>query len=211
MFSAFTQNSSRPGAGNTESALGFRPPVSTSQSAMLVNGSDEKFRKVLFLSRLFADRLILFLEVVGRQIGLSSNQYVILLAIAHSQGRGGATVRDVAHYALMASTHVTTQAGALVRRGLVAKRPNEEDGRSVLLSLTSRGEKAMGAIASIRQEFNDALFVGVSRPALLAAARFLEQVTANSQQALPLLKRPHRQARPARRPTTFSKEQTLEA
>lgn len=190
---------------------GYRPPASISHAAMLVDGSDEKFRRVLFLSRLFADRLVMFLEVVGRQIGLSSNQYVILLAIAHSQGRGGATVRDVAHYALMAPTHVTTQAGALVRLGLVAKRPHADDGRSVLLLLTSSGEKAMGAIAAIRQEFNDALFVGISRPALLAAARFLEQVTGNSQQALPLLKRQHRQVRPARRPTPLSKEHHLEA
>lgn len=176
----------------------FQPATSVSHEAMLVDGNDELFRHVLFLSRLFADRLIMFLEAVARQIGLSGNQYVILLAIAHSQRKGGVTVRDVAGYALMASTHVTTQAGALIRKGLVLKRPNSEDGRSVLLLLTPKGEEAMRRIASLRQEFNDAMFESVSRKSLLDAAKFLEQVTANSEKALPLLERPAIQGKPAR-------------
>lgn len=167
----------------------FHPALSVTHEAMLINGDDEQFRRVLFLSRLFAGRLIMFLEEVGRQIELSGNQYVILLAIAHAQGKGGTTVRDVARYALMASSHVTTQAGSLIRRGLVKKLPNKKDGRSVLLLLTTDGEKAMEQIASLRQEFNNAFFEGVSRPSLLAAAKFLEQVCENSERALPLLQR----------------------
>lgn len=166
----------------------FRPATSVSHDAMLVDGNDEKFRRLLFLSRLFADRLAIFREPIGRMIGLSGNQYVILLGIAHAQGKGGATVRDVARYTLMASTHVTTQVGALIRKGLLRKQANSKDGRSVLLSLTPKGEKAMNTIAPVRQEFNDAFFVGVSRASMLAAAQFLEQVTSNSERALPLLK-----------------------
>jgi DNA-binding MarR family transcriptional regulator len=179
----------------------FRPAISVSHDAMLVDGTDEKFRRMLFLSRLFADRLAIFREAIGRMIGLSGNQYVILLATAHAQRKGGATVRDVARYALMASTHVTTQAGALIRKGLLRKQPNSEDGRSVLLTLTPKGEKAMNVIAAMRREFNDAFFVGVSRAALLAAAQFLEQVTANSERALPLLRQAETAARLSRRPS----------
>ncbi len=179
----------------------FQPATSVSHKAMLVDDNDERFRHVLFLSRFFADRLVMFLEVVARQIGLTGNQYVMLLAIAHAQGKGGATVRDIARYALMASTHVTTQAGSLIRKGLVLKLPNSEDGRSVLLSLTPKGEKTMNLIAPIRQEFNDAFFEGVSRQSLLAAEKFLTQVTENSERALPLLQRPEPpQVKPLKRP-----------
>jgi len=177
----------------------FHPATSVSHEAMLVEGNDEQFRHVLFLSRLFADRLAVFREAIGRIIGLSGNQYVILLATAHAQGNGGVTVRDVARYALMASTHVTTQAGALIRKGLLRKVPNSEDGRSVLLSLTPKGEKAMDLISPVRQEFNDAFFVGVSRASLLAAAEFLEQVTANSERGLPLLEHAESQAKSSAR------------
>lgn len=181
------------------SARRFRPSTSVTHEAMLVDDNDEKFRRVLFLSRLFADRLAIFREAIGRMVGLSGNQYVILLATAHAQGDGGVTIRDVARYALMASTHVTTQAGALIRKGLVRKQPNSKDGRSVLLSLTPKGEQAMKVIAPIRQEFNDAFFVGVSRASLLAAAEFLEQVTENSERGLPLLRHAEPQGRSGRR------------
>lgn len=178
----------------------FRPAPSISHEALLVGGNDEKLRQVLFLSRLFSDRLGIFLEAVARKLGLTRIQYAMLLIIAHAQGRGGATVREVAAYALMASSHVTTQAGTLVKKGLVTKKPNEDDGRSVLLLLTPKGEKAMNLIAPMRQEFNDAFFEGVSRRSLLAAASFFEQVTENSEQALPLIKRSGAKGKPERKP-----------
>jgi MarR family transcriptional regulator, organic hydroperoxide resistance regulator len=165
----------------------FRPALSVSHEAMLVGGDDEAFRHMLFLSRMFADRLATFRDMVAKQIGLSGNQYAIFLAIAHMQKQNGVTVREVTHYVLMAATHVTTQVGALVKKGLVQKSPNGEDGRSVLLTLSPKGEKAMDQIAPMRREFNDAFFVHVSRGALVAASKFLEQVTANSEKALPLL------------------------
>lgn len=154
---------------------------------MLVDGSDELFRRVLFLTRLTAERLATFREAIARSIGLSGNQYAILLAIAHAPGEQGVTVRDVARYTLMASTHVTTQVGALERKGLVRKQPNGQDGRSVLLSITPAGAKAMTRIAPVRQEFNDAFFVDVSGDALRTAATFLEKIARNSERALPLL------------------------
>jgi DNA-binding MarR family transcriptional regulator len=88
----------------------------------------------------------------------------------------------------MASTHVTTQAGALIRKGLVSKRPNSQDGRSVLLALTARGEKVMQSIAPLRREFNDAFFQGVSRNSLLVSQRMLERIASNTDQALPMLR-----------------------
>jgi MarR family transcriptional regulator, organic hydroperoxide resistance regulator len=180
----------RPRAANKEHAnIRFQPAISVSHEAMLVDGTDETFRHVLFLARLTADRLATFRETIARLIGLSGNQYAILLAIAHAPGKAGVTVRDVARYTLMASTHVTTQVGALHRKNLVCKRPNGQDGRSVLLSLTPKGEKAMKFIGPLRQEFNDAFFVGMSRASLLAAAEFLEKVAVNSERALPLLSR----------------------
>lgn len=167
----------------------FRPALSVSHESMLIEGSDEFFRHVLFLSRMFADRLATFRDAVARQIDLSGNQYAIFLAIAHSQQNEGVTVGDVARYALMASTHVTTQIGALIRKGLVQKKPNKKDGRSVLLTLTPKGVKAMEKITPMRREFNDAFFENVSRTSLVAASKFLEQVTSNSENALPLLEK----------------------
>jgi len=168
---------------------GFKPHFSVSHEAMLVDGSDEVFRHVLYLMVLASARLATFREAIGRMIGLTGSQYLVLLATAHCQGREGVTIRNLTQYVLMASTHVTTEVGALIRKGLLKKRPNGDDGRSVLVSLTRKGERAMEAIAPMRCEFNDAFFVGIERKQLLAVARFLEQVRQNSDRALPLLQR----------------------
>lgn len=197
---ASQQETSSRKVGNSR----YEPQLSVSHAAMLIDGNDEVFRHSLFLARFFAARLIMFLEVVGKQINLSGNQYVILLAIAHAQKRGGVTIREVARYALMAAPHVTTQAGTLIKYGLVQKNPNSDDGRSVLLSLTPKGEAAMNSIAPLRREFNDAFFVGITRQSMLAATKFLEAVTQNSEAALPLLRRalqkPAAKATRARKP-----------
>src|SRR5690349_14574716 len=124
------KKASRTSAKESDQARpSFEPEPAVSHPAMLVDGNDATFRHMLLLSRMLTDRLFMFLEVVAREIDLTGNQYAILLAIAHSQGKGGVTVRDAARYTLMASTHVTTQAGALIKKGLVSKQRNSEDGR----------------------------------------------------------------------------------
>lgn len=199
MASTIDKKSARDAALARERKSAFEPELSVSHEAMLIDGKDEVFRNVLFLTRLFADRLLMFREAIAKSAGLSGNQYVILLSIAHSQGEEGVAVRDVARYTLMASTHVTTQAGALIRKGLVSKRPNKQDGRSVLLVLTPKGERVMQSIAALRRQFNDAFFEGVSRNSLLVTQKMLKQITENSEQALPML-RSTRAAASARKP-----------
>jgi DNA-binding MarR family transcriptional regulator len=183
-------------------AAPFVPRFAVSHEQMLVDGSDETFRHVLYLMVLASSRLATFREAVGRLVGLTGAQYLVLLATAHAQGREGVTIRDLAQYVLMASTHVTTQVGALIRKGLLRKRPNGKDGRSVLVSLTPKGERAMDAIAPIRREFNDAFFVGVERKALVAAAGFLQQIIDNSERALPLLEPVQARLAAGRKPLT---------
>jgi DNA-binding MarR family transcriptional regulator len=154
---------------------------------MLVDGSDETFRHVLYLMMLASSRLATFREAVGKVIGLTGSQYLVLIGTAHYQGAPGVTIRDLTQSVLMAPTHVTTAVGALIRMGLLRKRPNFEDGRSVLVSLTEKGSGAMEAIAPIRLAFNDAFFVGIERRTLLAVMGFLERIVQNSERALPLL------------------------
>ena len=47
---------------------------------------------------------------------------------------------------------------ALVDRGLVAKRPSENDARSVVLSLTPRGRKLWGAVMELITQRNNEIF-----------------------------------------------------
>ncbi len=165
----------------------YKPALSISHEAMLVDGKDDFFLHVLFLSRMFSDRLVIFRELIGKKLGLTGNQYAIFLAIAHSQKNRGVSIREVAKFALMAPSHVTTQSGALIQKGLIKKVKNNEDARSVLLLLTPAGEKAMKDIAVLRQKINDIFFAGVSKKSLIGASAFLEQVRENSETAMHLI------------------------
>jgi DNA-binding MarR family transcriptional regulator len=172
----------------SQSADTFVPDFSVTRKDLLLDGNDERLRRVLFLIRFSADRLTSFRETIARSIDLSDNQYVILLAIAHAQGQGGITVKGISGYSLMAATHITTQVGFLVKKGLVRKKPNSKDGRSVLLTLTKKGEHAITQITPSRQKFNDAFFENITPTMLIAVEKFLMKAADNAERALSLLK-----------------------
>jgi DNA-binding MarR family transcriptional regulator len=98
------------------------------------------------------------------------------MAIAHMQD--GAGVRSVARRLHVSGPFITAQVNVLVKAGLVAKHPNPEDGRAVILSLTDIGEARLEAIAPEIQRANDTFFgpLSASEFRLLAglAARLVE-------------------------------------
>ena len=67
---------------------------------------------------------------------------------------------------------VTAETGKLAKRALLAKRPNPADGRSVLLSLTSKGRKALDLALPHIRAVNDVFFgkLGAEEFERLAAA-----------------------------------------
>ena len=85
------------------------------------------------------------------------------MAIAQLQGDEGVPVRLVADQLHVTGAFVTGEAGKLVRRGLVEKRPNPEDGRSVLLRLSPVGRSAMDALAPRVRAVNDRFFGALDR------------------------------------------------
>ena len=92
-------------------------------------------------------------------IGVSPPQYAILMTVAQLEDTtAGATVVAVAQHAHVSGAFVTAESGKLARMGLLAKRPNPADGRSVLLSLTSKGRAAIEAAVPNIRAVNDAFF-----------------------------------------------------
>jgi DNA-binding MarR family transcriptional regulator len=71
---------------------------------------------------------------------------------------GRATVGQIAVQIGVSSQFITLEANKLVGRGLVAKRNNEADRRSVFLELTQIGKSLMLALAPLQREVNDLMF-----------------------------------------------------
>jgi MarR family transcriptional regulator, organic hydroperoxide resistance regulator len=139
--------SNRPARSSRSRAAGFSAPRTVSHPALLERGGDEAFRETLYLMVLALGRLQDCREAFGRAMGLTGSQFAVMIGIAYRQGSDGVSIRALADYVQLAPTHVTTEVGRLIRKGLLVKRTNQHDRRGVLVRLSRRGEDAIHAVA----------------------------------------------------------------
>jgi MarR family transcriptional regulator, organic hydroperoxide resistance regulator len=177
-------------AGSARPARGeFAPPPTVSHAALLVSGSDVAFRETLYLMVLAFGRLITCREAFGRALGLTGSQFAVLFGTAYRQGREGVSIRRLAEHVQLASTHVTTEVGRLVRKGLLVKTTNQHDRRGVLVKLSHQGEAAVQKVAPFLRRVNDHLFQGVSRRDVASLDRFLRVFARNGEDAVTEIRR----------------------
>jgi DNA-binding MarR family transcriptional regulator len=150
-----------------------RPPVTTARPELTADGTGERFRHLVNDLLTIAVRMDAVRARFAGLMGVTPPQYTILVTVAHLAGApGGATVRAVAEHMHVSGAFVTAETGKLAAKGLIAKRPNPSDGRSVLVTLAPRGRKALdGALPHIRA-VNDVFFgkLGAEEFERLAAA-----------------------------------------
>src|SRR5215475_7209395 len=131
-----------PTAGPRGERKGFAPPLTVSRRDLLAAGEDVAFRRSLYLMVLAFSRLATCREAFGRALGLTGSQFAVLIGTAYQQGDEGVSVRVLADHIQLASTHVTTEIGRLIDKGLLTKAVNGRDRRGVLIRLSPRGEAA---------------------------------------------------------------------
>jgi len=113
---------------------------------MLAGGNDLAFRETVYLMALAFGRLYSCREAFGRALSLTAPQFIVLIGTAHRQGKEGVTIRALADHTQLAATHVTTEVGRLITKGLLTKQANARDRRSVLVRLSPKGEAAIRAV-----------------------------------------------------------------
>jgi DNA-binding MarR family transcriptional regulator len=169
----------------------YGPPLTISRSEFLSRGSDSGFRASIYAMVQSVGRLLACRDAFGREIGLTPSQFVVLMGVAHCQGAGGVTIRELADHVALASTHVTTEVGRLERAGLLTKRPSASDRRSVRVSLMPYGEDQIARVAPFVRLINDALFRDIDPAALKVAHHVARQLILNSENALAEIRRHH--------------------
>ncbi|MEJ0049868.1 MAG: MarR family transcriptional regulator [Methylovirgula sp.] len=162
----------------------FVPPVTISNETFWVDGRDDWLRETLYLMVLCLNQLHTFREAFGRAMDLTSPQFAVLMGTAYTQGVEGVSIGTLATHVHLAPTHVTTEVGRLIRLGLLQKRPNNEDRRSVLVRLSPQGEKAIRAVVPLVRSVNDQLFDSVTRDELQSILQFFRRFATNSEIAL---------------------------
>jgi MarR family transcriptional regulator, organic hydroperoxide resistance regulator len=167
----------------------FALPATVSHGALLEPDGDAAFRQVLYLMVTAFGRLQTCRDAFGRSVGLTGSQFAVLIGTAYTQGEAGVTIGRLAEHVQLAATHVTTEVGRLCRRGLLVKRLNPDDRRSVLVQLTPRGEQRLLELAPFVRTVNDLLFAGIDREQFLQLGAFLARFVTNTEAAVAEIRR----------------------
>jgi MarR family transcriptional regulator, organic hydroperoxide resistance regulator len=183
-----------PAGPRAGKAARFSPPLTVSRRDLLAGGEDVAFRRSLYLMVLAFSRLATCREAFGRALGLTGSQFAVLIGTAYQQGDDGVSVRALSDHIQLAATHVTTEVGRLIAKGLLTKAVNRRDRRGVLIRLSPRGEAAVREVAPFVRRVNDLLFAGVSRQEFAAVSEFLTRFAANTEDALDELRRTSRRS-----------------
>jgi MarR family transcriptional regulator, organic hydroperoxide resistance regulator len=186
---------SAAGAASPRGRKGFAPPLTVSHRDLLTGGEDVAFRRSLYLMVLAFSRLQTCREAFGRALGLTGSQFAVLIGTAYQQHDDGVSVRALADHIQLAATHVTTEVGRLIAKGLLTKSVNRADRRGVLVRLSARGEAAVREVAPFVRRVNDLLFAGVTRKEFATVSAFLTRFAANSEEALDEIRRTARRAK----------------
>jgi len=180
-------------AAAARSAREFTSPATVTLPAVLGGGNDLAFRETIYLMVLAFGRLHSCREAFGRALSLTAPQFIVLIGTAHRQGKEGVTIRALADHTQLAATHVTTEVGRLIGKGLLTKQANARDRRSVLVRLSAKGEAAIREVNPLLRRVNDRLFQNVSRSEFDVVSRFLQKFAHNSEDALFEIQRAERE------------------
>jgi MarR family transcriptional regulator, organic hydroperoxide resistance regulator len=128
------------------------PPLTTTLKSFVKGGSDRELRKLVYTMVALGNQMARHRKVCADHIGVSEAQAIMLRMIAESQD---ATVGQLAQRLQVTSQFVTIETGDLVKNGIIEKRPNKADRRSMLLRLTAKGEGLVRELSGIMRIGND--------------------------------------------------------
>lgn len=155
----------------------------TTREALLVDGSDAAFRKLVHNLLALASRHEEIRNGHGAYIGLPGAQYTVLIAIRQLQNEP-ATVKLIAQHLRVTSTFVTAETNKLRRAGLITKTHNDADSRVVHLRLTDEGSELLDRLAEVQRQVNDREFARLTRDEFVELSRLVEMLIENSNDAI---------------------------
>lgn len=116
-------------------------------------------------------------------IGLSSTQYLILIAISHFKSEEPMGVIQLAERLHLTPAFVANEITKLVSDKLIEKNAHPSDGRRVQLAVTERGVGELARLAALQRPVNDALFEMLTKDEFRLLAQLLSKLAANGDRA----------------------------
>ena len=162
----------------------YHPPLTVTREALLVDGSDLEFRRLVQRLLLIEERLRHVRAFLGKRLGVTGPQYTVLITVAYLQAATGITIQSLATNLRVSSAFITAESRRLIERGLLVKRPNPSDSRSNLLTVSADGRARIDALIPELRAINNAFFGQITPPSFRQATHFLEQLLEGSADAM---------------------------
>lgn len=137
------------------------PPTTTREALTQNTGTDADFRSMIYGIFTMGVNFDRIRERMATALKLSGIQYHILMVVAELSPDTPVTVSRIAERLYTSGAYVTMETKKLLQRGLLEKRPNPDDGRSVFILLTDEGRASIDAFAPYLRAINDELFDGI--------------------------------------------------
>ena len=161
-------------------------PLTISRDALLVDGGDQVFRKLVHAFFAFNVRHEMIRDGHAKRIGLAGTEYTILISIAHLSLDGAVNVKSVAEHLHVTTGFITNTTRKLQNRGLVEKTQDQTDKRKTILTVTAKGLALLEELAPFQRQVNDAEFGSLSREDFLRLSEAIERLVASSENAIAL-------------------------
>ena len=98
----------------------------------------------------------------AHMLGVNVHQWMILMAIKDTDSGGGVSVKGVSAKLHADSSFVTAQSKELEKLGFLKRTPSPEDGRVVLMSLTSKAVKEIADLHAMREPVRQSILLDLS-------------------------------------------------
>jgi len=161
-------------------------PLTISREALLVDGGDQVFRKLVHAFFAFNVRHEMIRDGHAKRIGLAGTEYTVLISIAHLSLEGPGNVKSVAEHLHVTTGFITNTTRKLQTRGLVKKTQDKTDKRKTILTVTDRGIALLEELAPFQRQVNDAEFGALSRAEFLQLSDAIERLVQSSESAIGL-------------------------
>jgi len=178
------------------------PPLSTSLKSFVKDGSDHKFRQLIYALTSLANQMAHHRRLFAAYIGVTEAQMLMMRIIAETHG---ATVGHLAQDLNVTSQFVTIEIGGLVKEDVVEKRPNEADRRSMLLNLTAKGKSLLRELAPILRKANDIHFRSLTEDRAKVLLEIIGTLISDGMSARHELEAPHLRRQMVRSPRSKAK------
>ena len=114
-------------------------------------GLDKREYEQLAAFRYALRGFLRFSESAAERAGLTAQHYQALLAVC-ATADGHVTINDLAKQLLIRHNSAVGLVDRLTNQGLVSREPSPEDGRKVILHLTSKGDRVLEKLAEVHRE-----------------------------------------------------------